>query len=159
MNRVKKFTQAYLQAPWRKQLQALGLILLILLFVVLSASIYLNLNARIAAYGREILMMQENIEQMELHNSDLVTQMGILNSPTKLEARAIEMGFKSLDSDELLYIVTPGYSNETYVAQTLRLEPVERITLTLPPNFSESLIDWMRKRIVTLSHPLLEVRK
>jgi hypothetical protein len=58
MNSVKQIAQAYTQTPWRKQVQAGGLILLAVLFAVLIASIYLNVNARSSTYGREILLMQ-----------------------------------------------------------------------------------------------------
>ena len=93
---VQKLTQAYSKTPWRKQVQLVGAILLCVLFAVLGASIYLNLNARIATYGREILLIQEEIQRIGLENADLTTQLGLIKSPAFLEQRAREMGFEPI---------------------------------------------------------------
>ena len=75
-------------------MQAGGLILLAVLFAVLIASIYLNVNARASTYGREILLMQTKIENQQLINADLRSQLGMIVSPAVLEQRALKMGFE-----------------------------------------------------------------
>ncbi len=42
MDGVRQLTQAYSQAPWRKQLQILGLFLLVVVLAALVAGIYLK---------------------------------------------------------------------------------------------------------------------
>ena len=58
MDNIQQFTQAYTQAPWRKQLHMIGTILLALVSAAIVAGIYLNVTARAAAEGREIQDMQ-----------------------------------------------------------------------------------------------------
>jgi hypothetical protein len=148
---VQKLTQAYSKTPWRKQVQLMGAILLCILFAVLGASIYLNLNSRIATYGREILLIQEQIQTIELENADLTTQLGLIKSPAFLEGRAHEMGFESISGDEQLYIVVPGYS----VQDSPKLAPppklIEKVTITIPPDFTESLLNWLQGKLFSNS--------
>jgi hypothetical protein len=155
---VRRIAQAYSQTPWRKQVQVIGLFLLGLLFAMLASSLYLNLNARAATYGREILIMQEDIEQTELINADLKTQLGVLTSPAILENRALELGFERVQKDEPLYIVVPGYVDRQEITVAPPPTPVEKITITLPPNFTESLVDWFRNRLSFLLNPVLEAQ-
>jgi hypothetical protein len=144
---VQKLTQAYSKTPWRKQVQLVGAILLCVLFAVLGASIYLNLNARIATFGREILLIQEEIQRVGLENADLTTQLGLIKSPAFLEQRAREMGFEPISRDEQLYIAVPGYT----LQDSPRLAPppisIEKVTLTIPPDFTESLLNWIQGKL------------
>jgi len=155
MKNVKQFTQAYSQVPWRKQVQILGLFLLVVLFSVMAAGIHLNLNARAVAYGRQILILQEMIKEKELERADLETQLGIITSPAYLEKRAIEMGFEPVNKGDPIYLVVPGYIDQppTWIAPPP--QPVEKIYLTLPPDFSESLTDWLMARVFSFLTPLL----
>jgi cell division protein FtsL len=156
MDSVKRFTQAYTQTPWRKQVQVGGLILLSILFAVLFASISLNVNARASTYGREILLLQEEIENQTLINADLRSQLGVLTSPAVLEKRALEMGFKPVVRDEQTYVVVPGYIERYTISIAPPPQPMEKVILTLPPDFTESLVDWVRRRLVILTNPLTE---
>jgi hypothetical protein len=54
MDRVQSLTQAYSQAPWRKQMQIIGLFLLVLVLTAL-VGIYLSVTARAAAVGRDLI--------------------------------------------------------------------------------------------------------
>ena len=67
MDKLEGFAQTYIQAPWRKQLQILGLFSLILVLIALVALLYLNVSARAAQAGRQIQKMQEDIEALETH--------------------------------------------------------------------------------------------
>ena len=62
MENFRNLTQAYSQAPWRKQLKFIGLFLLLVVFVALIAGIYLDVTARAATIGREILIMKNEID-------------------------------------------------------------------------------------------------
>ena len=148
MDRVKGITQAYSQAPWRKQLQIIGLFLLLVVFVALVAGIYLNVTARAATMGREILIMQSNIDQLELDIADLETQLAIANSAKEMEERARDLGFRPVDKDELTYVVVPGYITRQRVEFAPAPEPVEVVAATLPADYTESLFEWIRKRMI-----------
>ena len=61
MKKDKQLTQAYSQAPWRKQMYMIGVILLFLVCAAIIAGIYLNVTALAAAMGRQIQEMQVRV--------------------------------------------------------------------------------------------------
>ncbi|MDD2694312.1 MAG: hypothetical protein PHD58_00115 [Anaerolineales bacterium] len=148
MKTVRNLTQAYSQAPWRKQVQVIGLIMLCVLFAVLVASIYLNVSARAATYGREILMMQDQIREMQLVNADLHTRLGVLLSSAEMEKRALEMGFVPIEKGEAVYVMAAGYQPRRSVILAPPPKPVESVVVTLPPRFTQSLVDWLQERLM-----------
>src|SRR3990170_1760727 len=105
MNSVRHITQAYSQAPWRKQLQLIGLFLLILIIGALIAGIYLNVSARAAVVGRTIQGMRAEIERIKRENADLETKRAFITSNEQMEKRAQGLGFRPLaEDDQVLYI-------------------------------------------------------
>jgi cell division protein FtsL len=157
MDQVRSLTQAYSQAPWRKQMQWIGLFLLFLVFSALVAGIYLSVTARAATVGREILLLQGEIERLELENADLDTRVATLNSSTIMEERALAMGFQPIQRDQTLFIVVPGYVQPDHVTLAPPPAPVTVVAAALPPDFTQSLIDWLRQRVSLPSLSLLEV--
>lgn len=142
MERVQDLTQAYSQAPWRKQLQFIGVFLLLVVFIALVAGIYLNVSGRTVAIGFEIQTMQKRIEQLDLSNADLETQVAMLTSTTVMEGRARDLGFQPAEPGQVLYLMVPGYLPR----QTASLAPQQgaRVAVApLPrPVYSQSLFDW-----------------
>ena len=125
MQNVQNITQAYSQAPWRKQVQWIGSFLLVLVFVCLVAALYLNVTARAAAVGREIQDMQlgqvetasqkpeqedlRSIEELKRRNANLQAQLAYLLSEDTMQERASDLGFESGEPGTALYIEVPGY--------------------------------------------------
>ena len=157
MDRVQSITQAYSQAPWRKQMQVIGLFLLILVLTALVAGIYLSVTARAAAVGREILLMQSDIERLKLENADLGTQLAILTSSNQMEQRARSMGFALIEKGQTTYLVTPGYVRPDRVTLAPPPAPVTVVAASLPPDFTQSLFDWVRQRVTLSEAGILEV--
>ncbi|MEN6301047.1 MAG: hypothetical protein ABFD51_14225 [Anaerolineaceae bacterium] len=149
MKDIKAFKQAYLQTPWRKQIQVVGVFLLCLLIPTLIASIYLNVTVRAAASGREILLMQDEIEAYELENADLRTQLGIITSAAEMEKRAEEMGFVRIQQGDALYLVVPGYTPRQSVILAPPPIKTQKVTIAMPPDFSQSLIDLIKQKLNT----------
>jgi cell division protein FtsL len=147
MDRVRSLTQAYSQTPWRKQMQIIGLFLLILVLVSLVAGIYLSVTARAATIGREVLQMQSNIETLTRENADLETQLASMKSAGRLEERARALGFEPIQKDQALFLVVPGYVRPERVTLAPPPAPVTAVAASLPPNFTQSLVDWLRERI------------
>ncbi len=94
MDQIDNITQAYSQAPWRKQLQFIGLFSLILVFVALIAGIYLNVSAQTASTGRDIQYMKGQIETLDREIEDMQSQIALLLSDHVMEKRAQSMGFE-----------------------------------------------------------------
>lgn len=156
MDGVRQLTQAYSQAPWRKQLQILGLFLLGVVLIALVAGIYLNVTARGATFGREILSMQSQIEDLQLENSDLETRLAIVNSAAVMEQRALAMGFQPLGRDDVTYIVVPGYVSRQQAVIAPPPKPVV-VVANLPADYTESLLVWLEERALPAVQEWLEV--
>lgn len=155
MNRVNSLTQAYSQAPWRKQLQWIGLFLLVLILAALIAGIYLSVTARTATIGRQIQGVYAEMEKVERNIEDLQTQLAYLTSNTVIEQRAAELGFLPASSDQILFIAVPGYvrpEQATLGAAPGKVLPSEPV---LSPEYTQSLFDWLRERVFEPAAPLL----
>ncbi len=158
MERVERFSQAYSQAPWRKQLAIIGLFLLVVVFIAIIAGIYLSVTARASTFGREIQSIQATISVLDQNNADLKTRLGQFNSSGEMEARARALGFKPVETDTTLYIVVPGYIDR----QPIKLAPSFQMPLTsaptLPPEYTESLLVWFQKFFNRTIFPLFGVK-
>jgi hypothetical protein len=158
MERVERYSQAYSQAPWRRQIQIVGLFLLIVVFAALVAAIYLNVSARSGAIGRELQSIQDQLLADEQKIADLKAQLGTIYSSAEMERRARTLGFQSVDPEEALYIVVPGYSGR----QPLILAPAfqrDVVSATvLPAEYTEPLSVWLRKQFNQYIFPLFKVQ-
>jgi cell division protein FtsL len=157
MESVRNLTQAYSQAPWRKQVMFIGLFLLVVVFIALVAGIYLDVSARAATIGREIQFMQLEIEKNTLENADLETQLAILNSAAEMEKRALALGFEPIEMGQETYVIVPGYIPRQQPKLAPPPEPVKTYAAAAPSAFSQSLFDWLQKNALPAASRLLEV--
>lgn len=159
MERVDRISQAYLQAPWRKQMQYLGLFLMVIIFTALIASIYLNVTARAAAIGRDLQATQSQIRVDERQISHLRAQLGKLYSTSEMEQRARAYGFVPVDPEDMVYIAVPGYAGQP----AIKLAPENQRQLVsafvLPDEYTESLWVWLQKQFNQAIFPLFKVQR
>lgn len=135
----------------------IGLFLVLLILAALVAGIYLSVSARTAEVGRSIQGMRYQIEVIKRGNADLTTQLADITSDEMMRKRASDLGFHPLESeDEVLYLIVPGYSDR----QPVTVEPASSLSLpsnpTLPSDYTQSLLDWLRERVFEPAAPLLE---
>jgi cell division protein FtsL len=156
MESVRSLTQAYSQAPWRKQLKFIVLFLLIVVFTALIAGIYLDVTARTATIGREIQLMQSRIEDLKLVNSDLETRLAVLLSANQMEDRARRMGFEPITRDQMVFLVVDGYVPRLQAVLAPAPAPVKTVAAALPSNFTESLLDWVQAEVVPQVRQMLQ---
>ena len=157
MDRVQNLTQAYSQAPWRKQLQIIGLFLLFLVFVALIAGIYLNVTARAATIGRDIQSMQSDMADQEQVNADLQSQLALITSSAQMEKRAKAIGFETVEIDQSEYVMVPGYVNRRAIILAPAPSPIISSAPVIPPEYTESLFDWLHRQLLQSSFPFIEV--
>lgn len=158
MDNVQRFTHAYSQAPWRKQLQLIGLFMLAVIIVALVAGIYLNVTARAATIGRNIQGLRFEIKEQELEIADLESQLALITSNREMQARAEELGFQQVDADEIFFIVVPDYSGRQPRRMTNpEVNPLPQ-SRTLSSDYTQSLFDWLRERVFEPAAPLSEIR-
>jgi hypothetical protein len=153
-------THAYSQAPWRKQTYLIGVVLLFLVSAAIIAGIYLNVTAQAAAVGRQIQEMQvrvygyhyltgdtgENyvpIEELEQNIANLNSQLAYLTSYSVMKERVGKLDLKYIDAFSVEYLDVPGYIER----QTSSLAPPPQAVVVnasgIPPEFKQSLFDWV----------------
>jgi hypothetical protein len=145
---VNHLMHAYRVAPWRVQRQWIGNVLLAVVVLAMVAALYLNITSQTAVAGREIQDLNNAILISQQTSSDLHTQLASLTSATAMETRALALGFRPIESGEVEYLVVPGYVTPQPI--NLASESLPQLSaLTIPPEFNQSLLDWMDERLIT----------
>jgi len=139
--------QAYKQAPWRVQIQYIGLFLLALVLVSAIMGIYLNISAQAATSGRRIQSLESNIDDISNEITALTTQLAKLKSAENMMKRADELGFRLMNINEAVYLEVTGYDPDP----DLVLAPPRVNTISESPvlrsSYRSSLWDWFMQQI------------
>jgi hypothetical protein len=162
MQNVQNITQAYSQAPWRKQVQWIVTLLLVVVSAWLIAALYLVVTARAATIGREIQELQVgqiesasiepdpddmvSVEELKRRTANLQSQLAFLLSENTMQERAKALGFEIIEPGTALYIQVPGY----VPPQTATLAPPPGPTVSSQETevtiVRSSLIDWVKEQ-------------
>jgi cell division protein FtsL len=137
---------AYRQAPWRVQRQWVGVFLLFVIGAAMVAALYLDVTARAAIAGREIQETRFEITTIQRSNADLETQLAKLTSTEEMQHRATALGYRPVQPGELDYVAVPGFipPEPTILKEA---QDVTEPDQTLPPEYSQSLIEWFDQRM------------
>ncbi len=143
---VNHLVHAYKIAPWRIQRQGIGNALLAVVVLAMIATLYLDVTSQAAIAGREIQDLTASISVSQQASADLQTKLALLTTARVMEDRALKIGFRLMKSGEAEYLVVPGYL--VLEPDILSSAPVPQLSaLTIPPEYNESLLDWMDKKI------------
>jgi hypothetical protein len=144
-------SQAFKQAPWRSQIQFVGLFLLGLVVVVLVAGIYLSISGQAAQAGLETYNLNYTRDSLERSIADSKAQLALISSSEVMEKRAETLGFTAADPGNVVYVVVPGYTGK----QTAILAPppgiVNQQSDVVKTEYRESLWDWLFQGVNRLS--------
>ncbi len=147
MDQLENITRAYSQAPWRKQWQIIGLVSLILVLIAMIAGVYLNISAQATAVGRDIQSMQATTVAVQRENQDLQSHLALILSSSDMESRARSLGFVPVPPDQIVYLNVPGYAER----QSIILAPSNDRAVVgaryMPPEYTESIFEWLSSRI------------
>jgi hypothetical protein len=138
---VNRFVHAYKIAPWRVQRQWIGGALLVVVTFAMIAALYLDVTAQAAIAGREIQDLTAAIAASEQASADLQTQLAALTSATVMKERAVALGFRPIEQDEVEYLMVPGYVRPQ--PEILLSAPLPQLSApSIPPEYTQSLLDW-----------------
>lgn len=132
------FVNAYHQAPWRRQIQWIGLALLALSLLVLTAGVFLSITARAADVGTHIQELEDDKETLQLNIAEMRTYYGQLTSAAVMKQRAAELGYQPADLTSAIYLIVPEYPGR----QTALMAPPPSNETTPPviiPAYKQSL--------------------
>lgn len=141
--------QTYNQAPWRKQMQFIGLFVLVLVIIALIAGIYLNISARTTAAGRDIQTLEQDIRKLDQEIEDLQGKLAHLNSTSDMNRRAQELGFKTAPAKRVVYLPVQGYiERQPAVLAAYTRQPLTGAS-SIPSQYTESLFEWLARVLAT----------
>jgi hypothetical protein len=148
MDTVDHLLHAYKQAPWRTQRQLGSAFLLSVLGSAMIATLYLMVTSQAAIVGREIQGLREKITESERISADLQTNLASLTAKDEMEIRAIAMGFRPIEPNEIEYLLVPGYHTPRGVV--MAEEPELKPNLpSIPSEYTQSLLEWLDERLQT----------
>ena len=139
MEQTRKIDHAYVQKPWRRQLQQVGLFLAFLVFLVLIAGVNLRVNAEAATIGRQIQLARVTTEELE---NEIINQQALiaaLTSASVLKERALNLGFRQARSDEITYLVVEGYPGRSPAILASDGNVFIQAAAQLPPEYTQTL--------------------
>ncbi len=155
-----RLLQAYKQAPWRIQIQWIGLFLLGLVLIGSVTGLYLNISAQAATSGRRIQSLERNINNINNEIAQLTADLAAARSIESMKERAETLGFVMIDPHNAIYVEVQGFNPRA----DLELAPprVNMIAETpiLRSAYRISLWDWFIGQIwpgTTDSPPVEEV--
>jgi hypothetical protein len=166
MEKLENIAQTYSQAPWRKQLQFLGMFSLILVTIGIVAGIYLSVSAHAATLGRDIQTMQygtfdkdklDGIETLNREIEDLQSKLALISSASEMQDRASKLGFKPVDMTKVMYVKVPGYEDRQPASLGPHTEQPVVSAPVVPPEYTESLFDWLNREADHITLPLIGV--
>ena len=147
---AENLIQAFQQAPWRVQLQKIGLILSVLVIFALVAGIYLSITARTYTAGVGVQGYETQIENLKKDIEDLKTTYATYSSDITMGKRAQDLGFQSSTPSTFVYITVPGYhGRQLNILKALPPAPEQQILIR--PEYKRSLWEWMFQGALALS--------
>ena len=145
---VNHLIHAYRVAPWRVHRQWLGSALLAVVTLAMVSALYLNITSQTAVAGREIQELTDAITVSRQMSSDLETKLAFLTSASVMEERALELGFRPVEPEEVEYLSVPGYAAPAPVNMANESFP-QLTSLAISPEYNQSLLDWLDEQLVT----------
>ena len=138
----RSIKQAYRQAPWRIQLQTIGLSLLPVVFLAFLGIIYLIISAQAAGAGLEIMALHAEEEEILRVSANYRTNLAWMTTYNQMKKKAEEAGFTTINPNEAIYIKVPGYTGRP--AHLIAPPPGSTVTNAshINKHYQQSLWDW-----------------
>lgn len=112
-NARQRISEAVKRLPWLTEAQAALGWGIILILVALLGAIYLHQTSRIAITGRQIQILQSNLDDVKRENSMIEFDIAAAQSLERLEARGVALGFVRAQAEDIQYLIVPGYPEAT----------------------------------------------
>ena len=130
------------QAPWRTRRQRVGAVLLAIVGTSMIAALYLSVASQATLVGREIQTLERQISLTREKNANLKTELARLLSYHAVKARGDALGFRPATTEEIHYILVPGYEGRQPIDLT-NDAALNTPSALLPAEYSQSLFDWL----------------
>jgi hypothetical protein len=141
--------QAFQQAPWRVQIQRLGLIFLGLVIFGLTAGLYLSITANSYAIGVDVQIYDDRRDELQRDIADMQTQIASNITSSNVEKRAHDLHFEVPSQDNVVYLVVPGYTGRQLEFRTSPAAQDVKHSL-IKPAFTQSLWEYLVQGILSM---------
>ena len=142
MLKSKVIAQANKQAPWRKKIQLIAIILLGVALFGLVSALYLDVTARGATIGRNVQNLQRAREDLEQEIEDKQSELAYLRSINVMQSRAEKLGFEMLSPGNIMYVVVPNYQGRVEAQLAPSPGSAFNSATRLPESYTQSLFEW-----------------
>lgn len=134
--------RAFKEAPWRTQTQAVALVSISLLVVAIVGSFYLTVASRAATAGRDLQRLEAQKTVLAQANDELRAELADLRSVERLVQRALALGFRPANPDQIHYVRVDNYP---YTAQTTL--PPRAVAPEATPTALAQATDWLAQAL------------
>jgi len=140
---ARKSKQAYKQAPWRRQIQSIGLSLLPVVAIAVIISLYLIISAQAATAGLRIMNLHYEEEEILRTIANQRTQLAWITSYSQMQNRAEKMGYEAAPESNVHYMTIAGYQgqNSALIAPLPGIE--NESALLVNELYNQSLSNWV----------------
>lgn len=144
---------AYRLAPWRKQMKRILGILMATFVAACVTMVYLSISEKMTDAKLRIQVLQEERAAYSREIADLTTEEGIRTAYKMMQDRAEKAGFTEIDfsdNSQYEYVVVDGYTGTGInTVEELSDMPLTEVVSLIRPEYTESLQEWLYKRIAT----------
>jgi hypothetical protein len=140
---AQQLIHAYRQAPWRIQIQRIGVFMVILVIAAVMSGLYLFVSAQTAQAAIELRNFKADIANSQHNASDLSTQLANLTSAEALQERAAKLGYVPYRAEEANYMVIPGYYGRRVLVSAPAPGSQPLPQPLVKPAYTQSLWEWM----------------
>jgi hypothetical protein len=147
------FLQAFQQAPWRVQIQRLGLIFIGLVIFGLTAGLYLSITANSYATGVEAQQYENRRDELQRDIANMRTQKALFITSSIVEKRSKDLKFEAPSQDKLIYLVVPGYTGRQLDIKTSPASQEIKHSL-IKPAFTQSLWEFLVQGILLMGNDM-----
>ena len=134
----QRAAEALKKLPWLTEAQAALGWGIILILIALLGAIYLSQTSPTAIVGRRIQALQEELDNLKQSNGELESAIATAQSLDRLENEARRLGFVPPRSEEIEYLVVPGYP----VMENAGISPTPNAIIRKPPHTMREAI-WL----------------
>jgi cell division protein FtsL len=129
-------SHALQEAPWRRQTQATSVVALSVIVVLVIGALYLAQATSTATTGRDLQALEIRRQELEQQNAQIEVEIAALRSVSRLTERALELGFRPANADEIEYLPVEGLPRVS-ASQPETIQPEL-------PVYDETLSGWLR---------------
>ncbi len=116
---------------------------LVLLLVV--GGMYLAVNAKVAAAGRDVLTLEDRRLELQRENAELGAQLAKLSAPDRMIERAQALGFRPAGPGEIEYLIVDGYQPPPEFSAPSPPASTRAADSSLSPAYTETLGEWVSR--------------